>query len=64
MLTILNAVTALLIGVPVWVGAAALGQEAALCSVLKGKYDAKAKDHCEGGDWARVIPLLVSQPKQ
>jgi hypothetical protein len=53
-----NTITAMVVGLPVWVAAVATGQEPELCGVLQGTYDPTATDHCVGGDWVRILPYL------
>lgn len=53
-----NALTAFVVGAPVFLYVTATGKQAELCAAMKGTYDPKAKDICEGGDWVRIIPYL------
>lgn len=53
-----NAITAFVVGVPVFIWATAAGKQKELCDAMKGKYDPSAKDICEGGDWVRIVPYL------
>jgi hypothetical protein len=58
MLTLLNALTALVIGLPVTIVATVTDTKPQLCAAMKGTYDPKAPDQCAGGDWVRIVPLL------
>lgn len=56
--SVANAATAIVFGIPVYLGATVAGKQKELCDVMKGRYDPTAPDICAGGDWVRVIPYL------
>jgi hypothetical protein len=53
-----NALTSFAVGWFVLPAVTIAGKQEALCSAMHGKYDPKAQDLCEGGDWVRIIPYL------
>ena len=53
-----NALTSFAVGWFVLPYATITGKQQELCDAMKGKYDPKARDLCEGGDWVRIIPYL------
>ena len=56
--SVANAATAIVVGIPVYLGATVAGKQKELCDVMHGKYDPTAPDICAGGDWVRIIPYL------
>jgi hypothetical protein len=53
-----NAFTAITVGWIILPAVTIAGKQKTLCDAMHGKYDPKAKDLCEGGDWVRIIPFL------
>jgi hypothetical protein len=53
-----NAITAFVVGAPVFLYVTAIGKQAELCVAMKGTYNPKSQDICEGGDWVRIVPYL------
>jgi hypothetical protein len=53
-----NALTAITVGWIILPAVTIAGKQKTLCDAMHGKYDPKAKDLCEGGDWVRIIPFL------
>jgi hypothetical protein len=53
-----NALTSFAVGWFVLPAVTIAGKQKELCDAMKGKYDPKAPDLCEGGDWVRIIPYL------
>lgn len=58
LLALALAITAFVVGAPVFIAATVAGKQPELCAAMKGTYDPTAKDICAGGDWVRVIPYL------
>jgi hypothetical protein len=53
-----NAITSFAVGWFVLPAVTIAGKQKELCDAMHGKYDPKAPDLCEGGDWVRIIPYL------